>query len=157
MGQQVCFVFSWGVIWACGWLQAFCCVKETREAKEIFSRLTHKTFGLLFWTRNPVLTFVMVDIIWVVCLGPSRCVGYLVSDVTASVMPGYCLYIQTEFGFLSIYRENSGIISIYGSHMANIIIMPFRALSDHLCFMERNIVIVDDIAPSGDEMNHGII
>lgn len=41
--------------------------------------------------------------------------------------------------------------------MANIIIMPFKALSDHLCFMERSIVIMDDIAPSGDEMHHGII
>lgn len=41
--------------------------------------------------------------------------------------------------------------------MANIIIMPFKALSDHLCFMERSIVIMEVIALSGDEMHHGII
>lgn len=34
--------------------------------------------------------------------------------------------------------------------MANIIIMPFKALSDRWCFMERSIVIMEDIAPAGD-------
>lgn len=33
--------------------------------------------------------------------------------------------------------------------MANTIIMPFKALSDHLCFMERSIVIMGDNVPSG--------
>lgn len=41
--------------------------------------------------------------------------------------------------------------------MANIIIMPFKALTDHLCFMEGRIVIMGAIAPSGHEMYHGII
>lgn len=39
--------------------------------------------------------------------------------------------------------------------MANVIIMPFNALSDHLCIMEKSIVIMDDIAPSGDAVYHG--
>lgn len=41
--------------------------------------------------------------------------------------------------------------------MANIIIMPFNALSDHLCSTERSIVIMEDIAPRGDAVHHGII
>lgn len=40
--------------------------------------------------------------------------------------------------------------------MANIIIMLFKALCDHLCFMEKSVVIMEDIAPNGVEMHHGI-
>lgn len=41
--------------------------------------------------------------------------------------------------------------------MANIIIMPFNALSDHLCLMESSIVIMEDIAPGGHAVRHGEI
>lgn len=41
--------------------------------------------------------------------------------------------------------------------MANMVIMLFKALSDHLSFIERSIVIMEVIAPSGNEMHHGII
>lgn len=40
---------------------------------------------------------------------------------------------------------------------ANIIIMPLNAPSDRWCFRENSVVIMDDIAPSGDAMHHGII
>lgn len=40
---------------------------------------------------------------------------------------------------------------------ANIIMMPLKAPSDLWCFRENSVVIMDDIAPSGDAMHHGII
>lgn len=36
--------------------------------------------------------------------------------------------------------------------MADIIAVPFK--SDHLCFMNRSIVITEDIVPIGDDTDH---
>lgn len=40
---------------------------------------------------------------------------------------------------------------------ANIIIMPLNAPSDRWCCRQNSVVIVEDIAPSGDALHHGII
>lgn len=63
-----------------------------------------------------------------------------------------CSYIwkqkQQEYDHVYLKKRSS---------KANIIIMPLNAPCDRWCFRENSVVIMDDIAPSGDAVHHGII
>lgn len=67
---------------------------------------------------------------------------------------GLLLYIEKKKK-----KNNNSVVYLKrrDHYMANVIIMPLGALGDRWCIRENCVVIMDDIAPSGEAVHHGTV